>query len=212
MVGKIKYIGIFLVFSIFFSCKKQQGENILKLAELSNYKIISKTRINDSITKINGENKEYTLEGNINTHYNSKQDWWKFRNKRTEEKYEIEYIFLNKQIENQIKIYRDGKLYEDASKFYTKSFDKVRFNFSFYFPVSKFKTKLVEFNYTISDSVRRKIIKEETLICKENNSYYSCSIPINENESVIGIVTKFSEFSDDKSDSIMLAADKIFVK
>ncbi len=207
-VSKSTILIFFLIF--FLNCKKEESVNILKLTELENYNT-KKTKINDSITKINGENQVYTLEGNINTNDNSKQDWWKIKNKVNGEKYEIEYIFLDKQIENQIKIYHgNGKLYKEVSKFYAVTSKKDGLKFDFHFPYSKFETYNVNFDYTISDTIKRKITKEGKLNCIKIDDYYSCFIPIIQNESVAGIVTNFSNFKE--KDSVTLAADRMFVK
>lgn len=209
MDGKIKMIASIFILLMLINCNKEKKENLFQLAELNNYKII-KTKINDSIIKINGVNKNYTIEGYMNIHDNSKQGWWKINNEIIKEKYEIEYIYLDKQIENQIKVYKNGQLYKKASKFYTKSFDKNKVSFYFYFPISKFKTNQVYFNYTISDTIKRKIIKEGKLNCPKNIDHYYCSIPINKNESVIGIINNFSDFKE--KDSVTLAVDRIFIK
>ncbi|WP_299183538.1 hypothetical protein [uncultured Chryseobacterium sp.] len=206
---KFNRIIFFLSLIILFNCKIEKKVNILKLAELSNYKI-TETHINDSVIKINGDNKNYLLEGNINAHDKSKQGWWKIKNKVSDEEYRIEYIFLDEQIANQIKIHKKGKFYKKASKFYDTSFDKNGFNFNFHFPSSKFDSKLVTFDYSISDTIKKKIIKEEKLECQKNGDYYSCFIPVNKNESIVGIVTKFSEFK--QKDSVLFNAERMFIK
>lgn len=203
LVGKMKInkkIAFFLFLLLFFSCKKEKNVDILELLKLSNYKI-TKTRVNDSIIKINGYSKGYTLEGNINTNNNSREAWWVIKNKLIGEKYEIEYLFLDKQIQNQIKIYKKNQLYKPASKFYTKSFKNNGFYFKFFFPTSNFKTRYVNFNYSISDTIKRKIIKEDKIDCIKKDNYYSCFIPIHQNEAIIGVVTNFSNFKEKDSDT-----------
>lgn len=209
MGGKINLIIKIFVLLIIFSCKKKEQKNLLQLTQLSDY-VITKTKINDSITIVKGNNESYNLEGTINESNNSKEGWWKVQNKLNSEFYNIEYIFLDKQIENEIKIYKSGQLQEDLSKFYTASPDKNGVNFKFYFPESKFKTYNVSFNYTVSDSIKRRIIKNEKLNCTKIVNYYSCYIPVKHNESIIGIVTRFSSFK--QKDSVLLAADRMFIK
>lgn len=202
-------IFFFLFILILFNCKKEDKINILELTDLNKYKI-SKIKTNDSIVKINGDNKDYSLKGTINSHNHSKQDWWIVKNKSNGEEYKIEYIFLDKQIENQIKIYKKGMLYKSASKFYTASFENNGFNFNFYFPISKFKTRDINFDYTVSDTIKRIITKQGKLDCKKDKDHYSCFVPVGQNESVIGIVTNFSNFKE--KDSVTLAVDRMFVE
>ncbi|UZT98344.1 hypothetical protein ODZ84_01895 [Chryseobacterium fluminis] len=209
MNGKIKIIVGSFILLILINCNNDKKENLFQLAELKNYKITT-TKINDSIVKINGSSKDYTIEGNMNIYDSSRQNWWKINNQIINEKYEIEYVYLDKQIENQIKVYKNGKLYKRASKFYTKSINNNKLSFNFYFPVSKFNTSQVNFNYAISDTIERKIIKEGKLNCINKTDHYYCSVPISKNESIIGIVTNFSDFK--KKDSVNLAVDRMFIK
>ena len=75
MVGKLKLNKVVFCLFVFtlLNCKKEQKVNILELAEINNYKI-TQTKINDSIVKINGDNENYTLEGNLNINNNSKEN------------------------------------------------------------------------------------------------------------------------------------------
>lgn len=200
--------GTILIFVtlIIFSCKKQKTEtNILKLAELKDYKV-TETKINDSIIKVFGENDNYIIEGNLNVLNYSKQGWWKIKNKKSNDWAEIEYIFFDHQIENQIRIYKNGVFDSNSSKFYNVS----PHLFIFHFPKSYYNTYNVDFEYIVSDAVLRKKITRGNLKLKNKDDYYSCSIPIKENENVVGIVSRFSKFK--QRDSVLLAVDRMFIK
>ncbi len=214
LVNNFKDDLIFLssIFLLIFACKnpEQKQLNIIELSNLDNYEI-KETKINDSVTKIYGENSKYIIEGKINLHNNSRQKWWKVKSKYNKNWFEIEYIFLDKQIENQIKVYNDGMLDNRSSKFYNVNITKQNSNFDFYFPISKYSIYDVEFDYIISDTLRKKRLREGKIKCKKVNDHYTCNLPLNNEEnSVMGIVTAFSSFKE--KDSISLAADRIFIK
>ncbi|WP_295230296.1 hypothetical protein [uncultured Chryseobacterium sp.] len=206
-----KKILFMITILLMFSCRKQETIplNVLNLTNLNDYQV-TKVKINDSITKLTGTNKNYLIKGNINTYDNSKEGWWKIKNRMNEDEYDIEYINIDKQIENQIKIYTNNNLNIDASKFYIISSDKDQCNIRIHFQKSNFETTDIEFSYTVSDTVQRKIIKEGVLKLKQDKDFYSCNIPINKNESVIGIVTRTSNLK--QKEGVILAVDRMFIK
>lgn len=210
MVNNLKNCTILLlILLVIFSCKKAERKslNALELTDLHNYKV-KETKMNNSVTKVYGENSEYIIEGLIDLHNRSRQKWWKVKSKTSKDWFEIEYMFLDKQIENQIKLYNDGVLDIQGSKFYNVSKNN---KFDFYFPISKYNINNVDFDYIISDTITRKKIREGTLNCKKINDHYTCNLLLKKGEnSIMGVVTAFSEFK--KGDSISLAADRIFVK
>jgi hypothetical protein len=207
----MKNIFYMVTLLLIFSCRKQQDNrlDIIKLTDLDKYQV-TKVRINDSIAKLMGVNENYLLSGNINIHDGSRQNWWKIKNKINGDEYEIEYINFDKQFENQIKIYNNHSLNVNSSKFYTISSNKNECNIRIHFQESNFETTNIEFAYTISDTIKKKIIKEGELDLKKNKGFYSCNIPINKNESVIGIVTRSSNLK--QKDSVVLAIDRMFIK
>lgn len=207
MVNNIILIFIFL---IVFNCKKQDtNTNILKLTELKDYKV-TETKINDSIMKVFGENDNYVIEGSMDLLNHSKQGWWKIKSKKNKDRVEIEYIFLDKEIENQIRIYKDGVFDSKSSKFYNISSTNKDHLFTFHFPKSNYNTYNVEFDYIVSDTIQKKKIKEGNIKLEKNDDYYSSPIPANKNENIIGIVTRFSNLK--QKDSVSLAVDRMFIK
>lgn len=213
MVNNLKNIAILLLTSLItFSCKNmdQKSLNILELTELKNYNV-KETKLNDSVSRVRGENSEYIIEGLKDLHNHSRQKWWNVKSKVNRNWLEIEYIFLDKQIENQIKLYNNGTIDKQRSKFYNASINNNNRRFDFYFPTSEYTIKNVELDYIISDTILRKKTREGTLKCNRVNNHYTCNLPLNKGEnSVMGVVTAFSEFKE--RDSISLAADRIFIK
>lgn len=213
MVNNLRGITILVLFlSIIFSCKdiEQKSLNILELADLHNYKV-KERKLNDSFAKVYGENSGYIIEGLINLNNHSKEKWWKINSRVNKNWFEIEYIFLDKQIENQIKLYNNGILDKQRSKFYNVFVNNNRYSFDFYFPNSSYTINNVELDYIISDTITKKKIREGTLKCKKVNNYYTCNLFLETGEnSVMGVVTAFSELKN--RDSISLAADRMFIK
>ncbi|WP_312305632.1 hypothetical protein [Chryseobacterium sp.] len=67
MVNNLKNCTILLlILLVIFSCKKAERKslNALELTDLHNYKV-KETKMNDSVTKVYGENSEYIIEGLI---------------------------------------------------------------------------------------------------------------------------------------------------
>src|SRR5690606_13011671 len=81
---------------IIFSCKKNQKNDKLSIKEITNLKNykVERTKINDTIEKIVGQNSDYSISGNLNTKTKKKDGWWKISNKRLKESFEIEYLFI----------------------------------------------------------------------------------------------------------------------
>ncbi|ASE64069.1 hypothetical protein EG352_19875 [Chryseobacterium indologenes] len=213
MVNNLKNITSLASISLLmFSCKnpEQKSLNILELSDLQNYKI-KEIKLNDTVVKIYGKNSEYTIEGLMDRRNHSRQKWWNIKSRINKNWFEIEYIFLDKQLENQVKLYNNGILDKRASKFYNKSINKGNRQFDFYFPVSEYIINNVELDYVISDTIARKKLREGTVKCEKINDHYRCNIFLKKGEnSVMGVVTAFSEFKE--RDSISLAADRMFIK
>lgn len=206
----VNNIVLIFIFLIVFNCKKQETKmNVLKLTELKDYKV-TETKVNDSVLKVSGENVNYIIEGKMDLSNHSKQGWWTIKSKENKNWVEIEYSFLDKQFENQIKIYKDGVFDSKSSKFYNVSLTNKDYLFTFHFPKSNYNTYNVEFDYIVSDTIQKKKIREGSLKLKKNGEYYSCPIPANKNENIIGIVTRFSNFK--QKDSVLLAVDRMFIK
>lgn len=205
---------VILLFSLFliFSCKKQKSEiNILELSRLNNYKITEK-KINDSVGRIFGENNRYSIEGDMLLSNRSKQGWWNIKSKTNKDRFEIEYLFLDKQIENQIKIFKNGVFDSKQSQYYHTYFSgrDNRYSFDIHFPESKNKTYNVDFDFIVTDTLQRKKVREGNMKCIQNEDIYSCNVPVNKNEAVIGLITK-SSYSKDK-DSVNLIIDRMYIK
>jgi len=206
----VNNILLILLSLICVNCKKKDNDiNISKLSELNAYNI-TKIKLNDSIDRISGENNDYSIEGNMDPLTHSKQGWWKIKSKEDKNWIEIEYIFLDKQFENQIRIYNNGMFDSNSSKFYNASFKDRNYLYYFHFPKSNYSTYNIEFEYIISDTLQKKKVREGILKPKKEKDYYFCNILTKENENVIGIVTKLSKLK--QKDSVLFAIDRMFVK
>lgn len=208
----VNNILLILVSLICLNCKRKDNNdniNILKLSDLNNYKITN-VKVNDSINRILGENNNYSIEGKMDLLTHSKQGWWKIKSKKDKNRIEIEYISLDKEFENQIRIYNNEVFDSNSSKFYNASFRDNNYLYTFHFPKSNYITYNVEFEYIISDTFQKKKVREGILKLKKKKDYYFCDISTKENENVIGIVTKLSKFK--KKDSIIFAIDRMFIK
>ncbi len=210
MIGNnfIKYVSV-LILITGFSCNNEKTEvKISDITNESNYEI-TEIKVNDSVIQIEGDNSRYKLNGYKDIKNNVKIGWWKIEDRIRNEQYEIEYISLDKNKENQIKFYKEKKLIKKFSHYYTFDYQNGGYLFKFYFPKFPNEKKEVEFDYMTkgdNDSMTSKKIE-----CKEEINYYSCFIPVeNKNQLIVGIVTEFSEI--DQSNKIFLSSKSMYVR
>ncbi|SDM02562.1 hypothetical protein [Chryseobacterium taihuense] len=209
IVGKMKLIINILILLVVFSCKKQE-KDLLQVTELDSYKIV-KTKINDSIYKIYGTNRDYTIDGSLNILNNSKQDWWIIKNNNNNEKYLIEYIFLDKEIINQIKIYEKEILQKELSMYYDYTLTKQKFLLKIYYPKTLETIDKISFQYIIGDTIKKMRTSQGKVKCKFEDGSYQCQIPINENENAIsGIASIFTHKNEEED--VTLGSKNIYVK
>ncbi|MGE8555718.1 MAG: hypothetical protein ACN6OB_17505 [Chryseobacterium jejuense] len=206
----MKYFFLFSSIFLLFSCKKTEEK--IKLSDITNdknYKITSKQE-NDTIYHISGENKRYNLLSGYKDIKNGiKVGWWKITDKKSNYLYEIEYISLNKNKENQVKFYNNGELINRFSQYYDIKYTNKGYEFKFYFPQNNYESTKVEFGYITSDGIAPPT--RLTIICKKENDYYICFIPVkNKNQFIAGIVTEFTT-SKEVSGKIQLAANNMYV-
>ena len=206
-------LSIFL-FLFLISCKKESSDpSMMELTNLKNYRI-QKTKINDSIAKIYGENNYHSIEGKLNTKENKKNGWWKIRFKNKSVIYKIEYLIFDKEKLNQLKVYVDGNLIKSASKFYEAKFESNKFQIKIHFPKIDKKPyqENVEMTYYLADTIRKKINSQIKTKMSKRNDFYFTEIPLKNNENaIIGSVTKVVS-KNIKQDSVQLSAETIYFK
>jgi len=206
----MKYFFLFISLSFIYSCSKTEEQ--IKLPDLtneSNYKIVSK-RENDTIYKISGENKHYKLlSGYKDIKNNVKVGWWKIKDKKNNHLYEIEYISLDKNKENQIKLYDNNRLIKRFSQYYEVKYINKGYEFKIYFPQNDYEHVNVEFGYITSDGSSLPLRK--TITCNNENDHYKCFIPVqNEHQLIAGIVTEFASRKK-ANDKVLLSAKTMYV-
>ncbi|UCA61228.1 hypothetical protein KB553_06770 [Chryseobacterium rhizoplanae] len=206
----MKYIFLFIAIFMLFSCKKT--ENKIKLSYITddkNYKTIKKQE-NDTIYQISGENKQYILlSGYKDVKNGVKVGWWRIKDKNNNYLYEIEYISLNKNKENQIKFYNNGELINSFSQYYDIKYVNNGYEFKFYFPQNNYESTKVEFSYITSDNIIPPT--REMITCKKEGDYYICFIPVkNKNQLIAGVVTEFTT-SKGVGGKIQLTANSMYV-
>lgn len=204
----MKHIFLFIVIFVLFSCNKEQEKiNISDITNEDNYKI-SNTEENDTIIQISGENNQYKLKGYKDIKNNTRVGWWKIKDKNNNYLYEIEYISLDKNKENQIKFYRNNKLVNKFSKYYDVVYNNNGYQFKFYFPQYSNEKVRIEFGYMTKDD---KVVEDKNVVCKKENDYYTCFIPVkNKDQLIAGIVTQFTE-SIKKNEKIVLSSTSMYV-
>lgn len=205
----MKHIFLFILILMLFSCEK--AEKTIKLSDITNessYKITSKKE-NDTITQIQGQSKQYVLKGYKDIKNNVKVGWWKIKDIKNNYLYEIEYLFLDKNKENQIKFYQNGQLINQFSKYYNVLYSNNGYQFQFYFPENPKRDVKVEFGYITSDGSTPPLRK--TIKCKKESCYYTCLIPVkNKDQLIVGMVTEFA--SENKgNDNVLLSATTMTV-
>ncbi|WP_159477327.1 hypothetical protein [Chryseobacterium sp. 18068] len=191
----MKYIFLFLIAFLFFSCKKNnrndnQKINISDITNEKNYKMTSKKE-NDTVVQISGENNQYILHGSKDVKNNKKIGWWKIEDKTNKFLYEIEFISANPNKENQIKFYNKGKLITRFSQYCDIVYKNNGYEFKFYFPKYNNEKTRVEFDYMTENN---NIIEDKSIDCKIEKDYYICFIPRDKKDhSIAGVATFFSE-------------------
>lgn len=197
-----------LLLSIFlsFSCEKDKKlskqVSIQDITNEDNYTISSKKE-NDSIILISGESNQYTLQGYKNVKNNEKTGWWKVKDKINDFLYEIEFLSVNTEKENQIKFYEEGKLINRFSQYYDVIYKNNGYEFKFYFPKYKNEKTRVEFSYMAKNN---NTIEDKRIDCITENGYYICFIPAEKKEkSIAGVATFFSE-SENKKETTFSSA------
>lgn len=213
------FIFIELLILVFASCNKKkvsysQKQNIENITKLKNYTIVSKTKKNDSIDYIVGENKSFTISGNFNNKENKKTDWWIVKEKNTSKSLKIEYIiFDNKLFKNQI-IYLDKNRIDTlASKFYSIKENRKNNNLQLFFHSPRnnsenlYKCKVQYFMF-----VKNKIIGSDSIIWTDSNGKYFASISLNKFPKANFMKGAFTEYTTSKlgKDSMNLGVNSIY--
>lgn len=203
-----KNIFLFLIIFLLFSCNKNEKKinkqiNIQDITNENNYTISSKKE-NDSIILISGESDQYILQGHKNIKNNEKTGWWKVKDKTNGFLYEIEFLSVDMEKENQIKFYQEGKLINRFSQYYDVSYKNNGYEFKFYFPKYKDEKTRVEFNYMTNNN---NTIEDKRINCKNENGYYTCFIPgEKKDKSIAGVATFFSESKNKKETTFSSAS------
>lgn len=206
----MKNIFLFLSICMLISCEKSDKKvEIANITNESNYEITRKKE-NDTIYQITGENNQYhLLSGYKDVKNKRKIGWWKIKDKVNEYQYEIQFVFLKKNKENQIKVYKSGKLINEFSMYYNILYINNGYQFKFYFPKYNNEDKEVEFGYITSDGSTTPTRK--TIKCKKENDSYNCFIPVkNKYQLIAGIVTQFVT-SEEINDKISLSSTSMYV-
>ncbi|WP_241309422.1 hypothetical protein [Chryseobacterium arthrosphaerae] len=205
----MKYFFLSIILFTLFSCKKvQEKVKVSDIVNESNYKITYKKE-NDTITQIHGENKQYTLKGYKDIKNNVKVGWWEVEDKQNNYLYKIEYISLDKNKENQVKFYMNNKLINKYSQYYDIIYSNGIYQFKFYFQEYNNEDIKIEFGYITSDGSTPPLRK--TIICKKENDYYTCFIPVKDkNQLIAGIVTEFAT-SNEVNEKILLSSKSMYV-
>lgn len=203
----------FLLFHVVFSCQKKQETtfDFEEMTNLDNYSL-TKERLNDSVSKIKGKNKYFTIEGDFNERKSSKIKWWTFASVDNNLKYEIEYINLGKEESNQIKIFEKNGLVEHESLFYDVKFSEDSCVITAFFPQDeKFRTSSVDMYYIFGDSISRTKKEESHLKLKGNHHKYIFKLKRENSDNLIsGYISEFSESKKAENDSILLSSRTMF--
>lgn len=185
------------------SCTKNKKENtdetflgsVDAFTDLNKYKINERI-INDSIVRIEGTNRNFTIEGNFNKRSNKKIDWWQIVDRKdSTNKLKIQYLlFEGKNIVNQIKSYKKGKIDTLNSKFYlVKSIDDS-LKYSFYLPLRENKIISSKFYYQLE-------AKEYIQVCNKRFNHYECIVKKpHDDKPVLGVFSEAMENSKHRND------------
>lgn len=203
---------ILLLFLAFFlkNCQKNEERNFSNLLELKNY-TIKKTKINDSIIGIVGENKNYKIKGLFNTRSNEKIGWWKIVDTVNDNDFDIEYVSPKFPKENQMKIYKKGILQKDLSMYYDYTLINNKFLLKIYYPKSSEIIEKVSFDYITGDTIKKMRINEGKVDCIFKNACYECEIPLSNNENAISGIVAIFTYKKNKKD-VTLGNTNIYVK
>lgn len=209
---------LFLLSIIIIACKKNAGPPSLdELTNLKNYSIVE-TKINDTITKISGENSEYLIGGNFNKSQNKREGWWKIKNKKRDEIIEIEYVNLKKEKLNQIKTYVNGILVKSLSRYYVIENTDEKFGVKFYFienlenmKKNEPRKEKYEVTYRILDTVSNTIQRQSTADLQKSKNYYYFETPKNKNENgMVGFADKL--IFEKVNDSAVMSVETLHFK
>lgn len=209
LVGKP--IILILFFSFFLkNCKKDEEINLSNLLELKNYSI-NKVKINDSIIKIVGKNRDHKISGLFNFRSNEKIGWWKIEDIASNNNYNIEYVSPKYPKENQIKIYKKEILQKELSMYYDYTLTKHKFLLKIYYPKTSETIDKVSFQYIIGDTIKKIRTHEGEVECKFEDGSYQCQIPISENENAISGIAAIFTYKKNKKD-VTLGNTSMYVK
>lgn len=193
--------------------KNNVNHKINNLTNINSYNI-KKEIINDTIIKINGENKNYNITGYLNVKRNKKDNWWKVTSKDNAKILDVEYILIdNNERKNQIIFYENNKIDTAFSKFYTEQFveNPKNIRISFYLPKSKGVSTSAKFDYNIINDKKITRFSDVNLIKK--NGRYFCNIYIDKYENEVALKGIFKEFSVlHMKDSAILGASIMLVE
>ncbi len=209
---KFKFFIVFLLFLL--SCKKEKNvENygLKEILELKNYQI-KRTKLNDTIEKIMGQNSDFNIAGNLNTKTKKKDGWWKISNKKIKENFEVEYLDIKPENFNQLKYYRNGKLINEKSVYYEIKNEENIFLINFNFPKER-GNQYASLHYFIIDSISKKIIRDEKKDLKNKTvNSYIVEIPLEKNEnSILGLINEFTT-NKMRNDSMKMEVQTIYFK
>lgn len=215
MIGTKKHLvgkSIILVIIISFflkNCKENENQDLSSLLNLKNY-TLNKVKVNDSIIKIVGKNKDYKLNGLYNSKSNEKIGWWKIEDLNDDNIYDIEYVSPKYPKENQIKIYKKEILQKELSMYYEYSMIKDKFILKIYYPKSSEKIDKVSFQYITGDTIKKMRINQGNVECKFENDCYQCQIPISDNENAISGIAGIFTYKKNKKE-ITLGNTNIYI-
>lgn len=209
----------FILFLGFTSCDKKkadvsQKQKIENITALKNYKILSKTKKNDSIDYIIGENKYFTISGNFNNKRNKKTDWWIVKEQKSTKSLKIQYIiFGNELFKNQVIFLNRNQIDTLSSKFYSikNNLEDNKIDIFFNSPPNKdeklIKCHLRYYLYHNDDN-----LGNDSINCNGVNGKYFATISLKKTRKVNfvkGYITEYTSRKIDK-DSMDLSANSIY--
>jgi hypothetical protein len=173
----------------FIGCEKEKPESSIifnektfldSILDINKYKIVEKTKDNDSIYSIKAINKDkYILTGYLNLKDSDRIRWWTLT-KDNKKLLKVEYLFDGeKTIRNQIIIFNNNQIDTLQSKFYTKKIlegGKIKLDFytpKFAFPNSEVSTELI---YSFIN--KNDYTDKQTRWLKKIGNHYTCIINI----------------------------------
>ena len=221
MIVKLSKIhfAFLILFLVFTSCDKKivsysQKQKIENVTDLKNYKIVSKTKKNDSIDYIIGQNKYFTISGNFNNKRKKKTDWWIIKENNTTKSLKIQYIiFGNDLFKNQIIFLNKNQIDTLSSKFYSikDNLNDNKIEIFFYSPTNKgeklLKCHLRYFLYHNDEN-----LGDDSINCDGIEGKYFATISLKKTPKVNFVKGYIAEYTSRKinKDSAALGVNSIY--